>query len=188
MLEPEYPFTPAERPILPGSPYAPAHPPWRRGVYVGIAFMTTMTATVGNALVSTNAQSIAGSLGEYVAMVAILPAIYVAFNATGNLSIIKARVQWGIPAVTHAALAVYAFAALLQLFFPNFALAVVVRAASGLAAAALITVTTFYLFQVFPPKLRPAALVMGIGMIQLGVPVARLFPVEMLAQHHWQGL
>ena len=82
----------------------------------------------------------------------------------------------------------YALAALLQLVFPNFAFAVVTRAANGLSAAALITVTIYYLFQVFPPKLRPVALVVGIGLIQLGVPLARLFPVEMLAQHHWRNL
>ena len=158
MSQPEYQFAPSERPILPGSPYSPVHPAWRRGVYAGIAFATAITATLGNGLVTTNAPSIAGSLGEYAATVAILPAMFVAINATGNLSIVKARIQWGIPAVTQVALVVYAFAALLQLVLPNFAMAVAVRAASGLSAAALITVTIYYLFQVFPPKLRPAAL------------------------------
>ncbi len=82
----------------------------------------------------------------------------------------------------------YALAALLQLAFPNFAFAVVTRAVSGLTAAALITVSVYYLLQVFPPKLRPAALVIGIGLTQIGVPLARLFPVEMLAQDHWRNL
>ena len=82
----------------------------------------------------------------------------------------------------------YALAALVQLIFPTFASAVVTRAASGLTAAALITVTIYYLFQVFPPKLRPVALVVGIGLTQLGVPLARLFPVEMLAENHWRNL
>jgi MFS family permease len=123
-----------------------------------------------------------------VAAVTVLPAIYVAMNASGNLSLVKARIHWGIPAVTQGVLAVYALAALVQLAFPTFASAVVARAASGLTAAALITVTIYYLFQVFPPKLRPVALVVGIGLTQLGVPFARLFPVEMLAQYHWRNL
>ncbi len=188
MSQVEYQFAPAERPLLPGSPYSPMHAAWRRGAYAGIAFMAAITATLGNALISTNVPSIAGSLGEYVAAVSILPAIYVAMNATGNLSMVKARIQWGIPAVTHSALAVYALAALLQLVFPNFTFALGVRAASGLCAAALITVSVYYLFQVFPPKLRPAALVIGIGLTQLGVPLARMFPVEVLARNHWQNL
>lgn len=188
MSEHEYSFTATEQPILPGGPYAPAHPPWRRGVYVGVAFATAITATLGNALISTNVSSIAGSLGEYAAAVTLLPAVYVAMIVSANLALIKARIRWGIPAVTQGMLAVYALAASLQLAFPNFALAVITRAASGLAGAALIAVTMFYLLQVFPPKLRPGALVVGIGLTQLGVPLARLFPVEMLAQHHWRGL
>jgi hypothetical protein len=188
MSEPEYTFTSTERPLLPGSPYTPAHPTWRRGIYVGVAFQTAITATLGNALISTNTASLAGSLGEYVVAVTLLPAIYVAMNASGNLSIVKARIQWGIPAVTQGLLGLYALAALLQFAFPNFAFAAITRAASGMTAAALITLTIYYLFQVFPPAMRPAALVMGIGLSQLGVPIARLFPVELLAQHHWQSL
>jgi hypothetical protein len=188
MTEAEYHYSPIERPILPGSPYSPAHPAWRRAVYAGIALVTATAATLGNALVSTNLPNIAGSLGEYVAAATVLPAIYVAMNATGNLSIVKARIQWGIPAITHTALALYALAALLELVFPNFLFAVLARGASGLSATALITITIYYLFQVFPPKLRPAALVLAVGLTQLGVPLARLFPVEMLAQHHSQNL
>jgi hypothetical protein len=52
MHEPEYQFTAAEHPLLPGSPYSPAHPLWRRGAYAGVAFVTAMTATLGNALIS----------------------------------------------------------------------------------------------------------------------------------------
>jgi MFS family permease len=188
MQEPEYQFTAAERPLLPGSPYSPAHPRWRRGVYVGVAFVTATAATLGNGLISTNVQNFAGSLGEYVAAVTLLPAVYAAMNASGNLAIVKARIQWGIPLVTQGLLALYGIAALAQLAFPNFATALVTRAASGLSASALITATIYYLFQVFPPKLRPVALVVGIGLTQLGTPLARLFPVEMLAQYHWRNL
>jgi hypothetical protein len=188
MSEAEYNYAPAEYPLLPGSPYTPAHPAWRRGVYAVIAIQAAVTSTLGNALISTNVASIAGSLGEYVAAISLLPAAFVAMNATGNLSIVKARIQWGIPAVTRSALGLYAFAALLQLVWPNYTLALVTRAASGLAAAALITLGVYYLFQVVPVKLRPQALVVGIGLTQLGTPLARLFPVEMLAQHHWQNL
>src|SRR5215470_2844337 len=121
MAQVEYDYTPAEHPLLPGSPYSPVHVPWRRAVYACLGLVAAITATLGNALISTNVTAIAGSMGEYVAAVSVLPAIYVAMNATGNLSIVKARAQWGIPAVTHGALIVYALAAGLQLVFPNFA-------------------------------------------------------------------
>ncbi|HEV7607813.1 MAG TPA: hypothetical protein VGO61_10780 [Steroidobacteraceae bacterium] len=184
----EYQFAPAEHPLMAGSPYTPAHPGWRRGVYAVIAIQCAVTATLGNALVSTNIANIAGSLGEYAAAISLLPGAFVAMNATGNLSIVKARIEWGIPSVTRGALGLYALAALLQLVWPTYSLALVTRAASGLCAAALITLGIYYLFQVIPPKLRPHALVAGIGLTQIGTPLARLFPVEMLAQHHWQNL
>jgi hypothetical protein len=184
----EYKFTPAEYPILPGGPYSPSHATWRRVAYAGVACVTGIGATLSNALISTNASSIAGSLGEYVATVTLLPAIYVAITSSANLLLVKARIHWGIPAVTQGVLMLSALVALLQLVFPTFAAAVVMRVSSGLTAAALIAVTIFYLLQVFPPKLRPAALVIGIGLTQFGIPLARLFPVEMLAQDHWRNL
>jgi len=183
-----YKYSPAEHPMLPGSPYMPAHPLWRKMVYVLAALQAAVTATLGNALISTNIPSISGSLGEYAAAVSLLPAMYVAMNATGNLSIVKMRIQWGIPFATKGALGLYALAALLQFLFPNYAMALVTRATSGLAASALITVGIYYLFQVVPAKFRPHALVGGIGLTQIGTPLARLFPVEMLAQDHWQSL
>jgi hypothetical protein len=51
-----------------------------------------------------------------------------------------------------------------------------------------VTLTIYYLLQVFPAKIRPAALVAAIGFVQFGTPIARLFPVEMLACDHWRGL
>lgn len=188
MAQAEYQFTPAEYPILPGGPYSPTHAPWRRVAYAGVACVMGIGATLGNALISTNTSSLAGSLGEYVATVTLLPAIYVAITSSGNLLLVKARIHWGIPAVTQGVLILNVLVALLQLVFPSFALAVTARAAQGLAAAALIAVTLFYLLQVLPPKLRPAAIVIGISLTQLGIPMARLFPVEMLAQDHWRTL
>ena len=156
--------------------------------YALAAAVAAITATLGNALISTNISSIAGSLGEYVAAITLLPAVFVATNATGNLTMVKARIRWGIPAVTQTVLVMYAFAAFLEFLHPTFALAIAVRATSGLAAAALITLSVYYLLQVFPPALRPAALVTGLGLVQLGTPLARLFPVEELARQHWHGL
>ena len=103
MSDSEYQFAPTERPLLPGSPYAPAHAPWRRFVYVGVAFVLGSAATFDNALISTNVTTLAGSLGEYVAVVTLLPAIYVAVNASANLSLAKARIRWGVPLATQTA-------------------------------------------------------------------------------------
>jgi len=183
-----YRFSSQERAVLPGSPFGARHSSWRRAAYAGTALLTGIGATFPNALVSVNVGTISGSLGLYIAQASWLPAIYVAMNATGNLTLIKARAQFGIPAVMYALLTVHAVAALLQLAFPGFASAIVIRVINGMTAAALITLTVYYLIEVFPRNLLPLAPIIGIGLAQLGTPLARLVPVELLATDKWHGL
>jgi len=183
-----YQFAPEERPIFAGSPFSPPHPGWRRAAYVGVALVTGISSTFGNALVTVNVGTISGSLGLYVAQASWLPAIYVAMNASANLTLVKARAQFGIPAVTCGLLIGYAATDLLQFAFPGLASALLMRAVNGMAAAGLVTLTVYYLIQAFPLKLRPLAAVIGIGLPQLGTPLARLVPVELLAADSWRGL
>jgi MFS family permease len=189
---PEYQFPPDERAAFPGSPHTPKQPLARRLGYALVALVIGVCATLGNGLVSVNLNSLAGSLGVYSAEAGWLSAVYVAFNATANLTLIKARAQFGIPLVTRVLLAVYAGCALLQLGAAGsgnaFALALLIRAASGMAAAGLTTLTVYNMMQAFPAKVRPAALAAGIVIPQLGPPLARQFSVEMLALSSWQGL
>jgi len=183
-----YVFTPADRPTLPGSPYVPEHPGSRRFAYGLIAIVVALAATLGNALVTVNLSNLAGGLSLYQAEVSWLPALYVAFNATANLTLIKARIQFGVLRVTYVLLGGYVVMLGWQLLAPSFGAEMAVRAASGLCASGLTTLTVYNLLQAAPAKLRPLALCVGIGLPQLGTPVARLFPVELLALDHWRGL
>jgi hypothetical protein len=183
-----YSFSEEERPTFPGSPFAPKISARRRCAYAVAACITGVGCTFGNALTNVNVQTISGFLGLYVAEATALPAIYIAMNAGANLTLIRARAQFGIPQVTLALLTMYAIAAALQLVVPGFTAAVVVRAANGMSAAALVTLTVYYLLQVFVGKFRPLALVVGMGLTQLGLPLARTIPVELLASDRWKGL
>lgn len=184
----EYEFAPEERPTFPGSPFNPVHPLKLRLAYGVVGACTGIVSTFGNALVNVNVNNLAGPLGLYVALASWLPAIYVAMNATANLTLVRARIQFGIPWVTHGLLIAYALIALLQLPFPGFVTAAMTRAISGITAAGLTTMTIYYMLQAFPAKLRPLALVCGIGFQQLGTPLARLVPVDVLAVDGWYGL
>ncbi|MGC1304318.1 MAG: hypothetical protein WA840_18285 [Caulobacteraceae bacterium] len=117
-----------------------------------------------------------------------LPALYVAMNASANLTLVKARIQFGIPAVTLTLLTLYAVADLAQLIYPNFATAVVAVVVNGIMAGALTSLSTYYLIQVLTPKTRPLALVIAMGLTQFGLPLARMVPVEFLAAGEWRGL
>ena len=183
-----YQYAPHERPLFPGGPFTPRHPPWRKAAYFGAAIVTGISATFGNALVNVNSATIAGSAGLYSAEAAWLPAIYIGMNASANLLLVKARIQFGFHVVTQVLLAIYAFAALVELVAPGFPAMVAVRAASGLAGASLIAITIYDLLQVAPPALRAHALGVAIIIPQLGTPLARMVPVEFLANASWRGL
>jgi MFS family permease len=184
----DHAFLPEERPLFPGSPYTPAHPEARRIGYLCSAVAVGILATVGNALVTVNISPLAGGLGLYVAQANWLPAIFVAMNASANLLLIRARTQFGIPLVTRSAVGLYIAMALLQFIVPGFASAVAIRAAAGIAAAGLTTLTVYYMIQALPATKRGAAIALGITIPQLGTPLARLVPVELLAQDGWFGL
>lgn len=184
----EFEFAPEERPTFPGSPFNPTHPLKLRLAFGAVGACTGMASTFGNALVNVNVANLSGPLGLYLALASWLPAIYVAMNATANLTLVKGRIQFGVPRVTHGLLIAYAAIALLQLPFPGFATAALTRAISGITAAGLTTVTIYYMLQAFPMKLRPLALVCGVGFPQLGTPLARLIPIDVLAMNAWHGL
>jgi len=183
-----YAFSDAERGPIPGSPYLPVLAPRQRAVYAAVGVLTGIASTFPNGLVNVNVPNLGGELNVYAAQIAWLPAIYVAFNATANLSIVKARAQFGIPLVTNTLLAGYALAAVLELLLPSFATAVITRAMNAMTAAALITLASYYFLQVFPGKFRPLALIVAIGLTQVGPALARTIPVELLSGEHWRGL
>src|ERR1700732_79770 len=103
-----YQFAPDERPVFVGSPFSPQHSAWRRAMFACVALLTGLCSAFPNALVTVNVGSISGSLGLYVAQASWLPAIYVAMNASANLTLVKARTQFGVPTVTKALLLAFA--------------------------------------------------------------------------------
>jgi hypothetical protein len=184
----DYRFANEDRPTFPGSPFAPPHPGLRRVGYGLIGLWIGATVTFANALVTVNVSNLAGAYGDYVAELTWLPAVYVAINACGNLLLVKARAQYGVPRVMRPLFVIYALVAALQLVAPTFASAILVRGICGLVSAGLVTLAIYYLLQVVPPRMRPVPLVVVLGLVQFGTPLARLMPVDLLAANHWHGL
>src|SRR3984885_13672524 len=153
-----YQFAPNERPAFVGSPFSPQHSAWRRAIFGCVGLLTGLCSAFPNALGTVNVGSISGSLGLYVAQASWLPAIYVAMNASANLTLVKARTQFGVPTVTQTLLIAYAAVDLLQFMFPGLASAVIIRAISGVTAACLVTLAVYFFVQDFSVKFRPLAL------------------------------
>jgi hypothetical protein len=183
-----YRFEPQDRPAFPGSPYSPPLTLRMRIAYGSVSVLSGVAATFPNALTNVNQTPIAGSFGVFVAQVALLPAVFVAFNATANLTLVRARIQFGIPRVILPLLGLYALAALVELVAPSFAGEAVLRAVNGMTGAGLVAQAIAYALTAIPADKKPMAVVLGISTGQLGIPLARLVPVEALASGGAHGL
>lgn len=188
LTEEQWTFAPHERPALPGSPASPEHAPWVRLIYGAIAILVGLTGGLGTALVSVNTTSLQGALGFDPTEIAWLPTVYVMTNASVNLLLIKFRQQYGLRPFTIIFLGLYVLLAFGHLFVHGFWSAVGVRAASGMAGAALSSLSLYYMMQALPTKWRLRALVVGIGIPQCATPLARLFSPELLAMSQWRTL
>jgi hypothetical protein len=183
-----YQFSPEERPVFPGAPYSPRHSGWHRALYALSALVMAMASGFSNGLVTTNIYAISGELGLYLDEASLLLAVYVAFNATGNLMLVKSRVQFGIPATMNVVLGAVLVAQIVEMLWPSLGTQLLARAISGIAGSGLTTLTFYTTFQVFPLRLRPMALALGASLPQLAIPIARQFPVELIAMDHWMAL
>ncbi|MFC0155907.1 MFS transporter [Xanthomonas dyei] len=181
-------WQPHEKPTLPGSASTPLHPTRRRIQYGLVGLVVALTGGLSNALVTANLPYLQGSLGAYATEMAWLPAAYVMTNMSANLLLVKFRQQFGLRRFTEIFLALYAAIALGHLFVHSLSSAITVRAAHGLVGAALSSLGLYYVIQAFPSKYRLKAVVLGLGMTQLALPLARVFSTDLLEFGQWRGL
>ncbi|WP_294297426.1 MFS transporter [uncultured Sphingomonas sp.] len=186
--EERWDYAPHEAPVMPGSPGSPAHPQARKAAYIAVAVLLGLTGGLGNALVAVNTTTLGGSLGLDPVQVAWLPTVYVMTNVSINLLLIKFRQQFGLRPFALIFLGLYVLLCLAHLFVSDFGSAILVRAASGMAAAPLSTFALYYIMQAMPPAARLKGVVLGIGIPQLATPLARLFSPELLAMSQWRAL
>jgi MFS family permease len=183
-----YDFKPHEKPTLPGSPANPDHPQRRRLIYFAIGVLIGVTGGLGNALVAVNLNFAQGTLGLYTNESAWLTAAYLMTNTTANLLLVKYRQQFGLQSFVRYVLAAYALTTLLHLFVHGFWSSVLVRAASGVAASGISTLTILYLMQAMPAPKRLAGIMIGISIPQLATPLARMLSPGLLDWGDWHML
>lgn len=185
---PAYVFKPHERPTLPGAPANPDHPASRRRGYLAVGALIGITGGLGNALVTVNLNFAQGTLGLYTNESAWLTAAYFMTNVPANLLLVKYRQQFGLQSFIRIALLGYALSTLLHLFLHGFWTSVLVRAASGLSASALTTLTILYFLQGMLPAKRLGGVMMGICIPQLATPLARALSPRLLEWGDWHML
>lgn len=181
-------WLPHERPFLPGSPSTPYFPVQFRVIHGLISLLIGITGSLGQALIQVNLPAIQGSLGLTPTQGAWLTTIYIMTNISMNLLLVKYRQQFGIRRFALVFLSLYTVAAFAHLVLDNFAMALILRAISGVGAAALTALAMFYMLQAFPASFRIGALVLGVGVSQLGSPLARVISTSLLDAAYWHGL
>jgi MFS family permease len=182
-------WDPDERPTLPGGPSFPKHSPRRRFAFFLVGTLVTITGGLGNSLVTVNLSNLQGTLGAYSYETNWLPAAYVMTNASMNLLLVKFRQQFGLRAFTEFFLVLYALVTFAHLFVGGLGSAIAVRAAHGIAGAALSTLGLYYTIQAAPNReWRPRFIVMSLGISQLPAPIAYIFSTSLLEIAEWRGL
>ncbi len=160
----------------------------RRAGYAFTGITLALLSTFSNGLVSDNLNYVAGGYGLDSAEAIWLSVAYTGMSASASLFVVKARQQIGIEPIVQTLLSIYIVAAAVQLFFPSFETALVARCANGLVTSTGVALGTYMMLQVLPKKMQAAAVPIIIGGVQLGPPLARLVPVELLVRNGNYGL
>ncbi|AUX72346.1 MFS transporter [Erwinia pyrifoliae] len=181
-------WAPGEKPMLPGSPSTPLHPPHKRIAFCIVGLLICITGALSNALVTANLTSLQGVFAAYNDEIAWLPAVYVMGNISINLLLVKFRQQYGLRIFTEAFLVLYVLVAFFHLLVNDLSSAIIVRASHGMVGAALSSLGIYYQVQAWPARHRLKALAIGLGASQLAIPLARLFSTELLQLEQWRGL
>lgn len=181
-------WQPNERPQLLGSPSTPDHPLPKRVAFGFVALVLALTGGLSNGLVVANLVNLQGSFGAYATEMQWLPAAYAMAIVSMNLLLVKFRQQYGLQLFTELFLLLYAAITVAHLYAHNLPTAIAVRAAHGVVGAALNVLAVYYCIQAFSAVHRIKALVLGFGMAQLALPLARVISSELLQIGEWSSL
>ncbi|MGB3844765.1 MFS transporter [Sphingopyxis sp. YF1] len=168
-----YVFKPHERPFMPGSPASPDHPALRKAGYLLIGVYLALVGGFTNGLLIANLTTLQGHMGLTPAEGGWVTVAYNMTNACMSILLYKSRQQFGIQRFVRATMLALLLANFLQLFDAGYRLELVARGVSGIAASGLSTLAAFYLMQGLPAKARIAGFLIGIGLGQVAIPLAR---------------
>jgi MFS family permease len=185
---PAHEFLPHERPLMPGSPATPDHPGSRRLGYFAIGVLLAITGGFLNGLLLANLPQIQGALGLTPVEGGWLTAAYSMTNICMSLLLIKFRQQFGMQRFTRVTLAGFLILNVAQLFVHSYNFEIVLRAASGVVASGLSTLSLFYIMQAMPASKRLGGFVLGIGFAQIATPLARVVSPFLLSEGDIQNL
>ena len=185
LLEPAPDWTAEEKPTLPGSPAAIAHPTYKRFLYFFIGLFVAISGSLSNGFITANLPLLQGEYGLTPAEAAWIPAAYVMANVSSNLILFKARQQYGLRLFSEIGLVLFIGVMLLHLFVHTYEMAIFARVISGLLAAPLSSLGMYYIMQAFRRAHFGRAIYMALGFQQLGIPLAWIMSPYLVDVNDW---
>ncbi|WP_206409719.1 hypothetical protein, partial [Lysobacter enzymogenes] len=173
----------------PGPPAAPAPMPrWRMAAFVAISLLLGLTQSLGMNLVASNLPQVQGALGATTAEGAWLLTAYFATNIPASLLLTKFRLHYGLRLFADLAIGLFVFAAIVHLVANDLSSAIAARAALGIAAAPLSSLTVLYMAEVFSGPKKVIGLMFGFAALQTGAPVSRIIAESLFLNGQWHGV
>jgi MFS family permease len=172
-------------------PVPPPPPPWTWAhglAYGAVSLLLGLTQGLGANLINNNLPWIQGSLGAFTNQSAWLSIAYTAANAVIGLLAVKFRFQYGLRLFADIGLGLFIVVGLAHLLTNDLRSAIAVRAAGGVAASALSTLTLLYMVEASPPAHKTTGIALGIGWSQLALPLSRMISSNLLDTGQWHGL
>ncbi|HZX81905.1 MAG TPA: MFS transporter [Lysobacter sp.] len=166
---------------MPGSPATPAHPTARRIGYAAIGALIAITAGLGNGLLLANLPRIQGSLGLTSVEAGWLSAAYSMTNVCTSFMLIRFRQHFGLQRLTRIFLIGFVVLSGLQVLAHSYGTELAMRLASGIVTAGFMPLGFFYIMQAMPATGRLGGMIIGVGLTQLGAPLARCLSPLLLA-------
>jgi MFS family permease len=181
-------WAPHELPVIPGSAPTPDHHPRLRIAYGLIGLLIGLTGGLGNALVSVNLATFQGALGLSPAEAAWIPIVFTMTSVCASILLFKVRQQFGLRLFAELGLGLYVLLIIADLFAQSYASTLMVRAASGFVGSCLTSMGILYMLQAFPAAHRIKAIIIGMGLTTLAIPMARVFSSDLIQISEWRGL
>jgi len=153
-----------------------------------VSLLLGLTQGLGVNLIAANLPALQGALGATPTEANWLLTAYYAVSVSAALLLVKFRQQYGLRLFVDLGLGLFVVVTIAHLFVNDLRSAIAVRAAQGLAAAPLSTLTLFYMIEAFPASKRGMGMALGVGALQIALPLSRVIAPDLLQIGQWRGL
>ena len=167
-----YTFKPHEMPFMPGSPASPEHPKKRRLAYLAIGLLLALSSGFQNGLLTASLPQLRGDLSLDLQQGGWIQAAYFMAYACMSILFFKIRKAYGLQRFVRITLFAQLAASLLQLVYHHYEVELIARIAA-VAASGLLVLAIYYLMQGFVGTKKLVGLVFGLGLMQVGTPLAQ---------------